>query len=43
MPEEVAEALKFVFQSEGGLSAPEAEEYLARLAQTHRFQAETWS
>ncbi|XP_063172464.1 NADPH-dependent diflavin oxidoreductase 1 isoform X2 [Candoia aspera] len=43
MPEAVAEALKFVFQSEGGLSAPEAEEYLARLAQTHRFQAETWS
>ncbi|KAG8141890.1 hypothetical protein E2320_006552 [Naja naja] len=43
MPEAVSEALKFVFQSEGGLSAPEAEEYLARLAQTHRFQAETWS
>ncbi|XP_025022878.1 NADPH-dependent diflavin oxidoreductase 1 isoform X3 [Python bivittatus] len=43
MPEAVAEALKFVFQSEGGLSAPEAEEYLARLAQTRRFQAETWS
>uniref|UniRef100_J3SC79 NADPH-dependent diflavin oxidoreductase 1 n=1 Tax=Crotalus adamanteus TaxID=8729 RepID=J3SC79_CROAD len=43
MPEAVAEALKFVFQSEGGLSAPEAEEYLTLLAQTHRFQAETWS
>uniref|UniRef100_A0A670YNY4 NADPH-dependent diflavin oxidoreductase 1 n=1 Tax=Pseudonaja textilis TaxID=8673 RepID=A0A670YNY4_PSETE len=43
MPEDVAEALKFVFQSEGGLSAAEAEEYLALLAQTRRFQAETWS
>ncbi|XP_070614517.1 NADPH-dependent diflavin oxidoreductase 1 isoform X2 [Erythrolamprus reginae] len=43
MPEQVAEALRFVFQSEGGLSAPEAEEFLARLAQTRRFQAETWT
>nr|XP_056716290.1 NADPH-dependent diflavin oxidoreductase 1 isoform X2 [Euleptes europaea] len=43
MPEAVAEALKFVFQSEGGLSASEAEEYLATLDRTHRFQAETWS
>ncbi|XP_054854025.1 NADPH-dependent diflavin oxidoreductase 1 isoform X2 [Eublepharis macularius] len=43
MPEAVAEALKFVFQSEGGLSASEAEEYLANLDRAHRFQAETWS
>ncbi|XP_063000895.1 NADPH-dependent diflavin oxidoreductase 1 isoform X2 [Elgaria multicarinata webbii] len=43
MPEAVTEALKFVFQSAGGLSAPQAEEYLASLERTHRFQAETWS
>ncbi|XP_077161099.1 NADPH-dependent diflavin oxidoreductase 1 isoform X2 [Paroedura picta] len=43
MPEAVAEALKFVFQSEGGLSASEAEEYFATLDRTRRFQAETWA
>ncbi|XP_048369084.1 NADPH-dependent diflavin oxidoreductase 1 isoform X3 [Sphaerodactylus townsendi] len=43
MPEAVADALKFVFQSEGGLSASEAEEYFAALDRTHHFQAETWS
>ncbi|XP_053138677.1 NADPH-dependent diflavin oxidoreductase 1 isoform X2 [Hemicordylus capensis] len=43
MPEAVAEALKSVFQSSGGLSAPEAEEYFTDLERARRFQAETWS
>ncbi|XP_042335285.1 NADPH-dependent diflavin oxidoreductase 1 [Sceloporus undulatus] len=43
MPEGVAEALKSIFQSEGGLSALEAEDYLANLERAGRFQAETWS
>ncbi|XP_078238763.1 NADPH-dependent diflavin oxidoreductase 1 isoform X3 [Pogona vitticeps] len=43
MPEAVADALKTVFQSQGGLSALEAEQYLARLERDGRFQAETWS
>lgn len=43
MPEAVGEALKSVFQSEGGLSALEAEEHLTSLERVHRFQAETWS
>ncbi|KAJ7308071.1 hypothetical protein JRQ81_008576 [Phrynocephalus forsythii] len=43
MPEAVSEALKFVFRSQGCLSAPEAERYLAGLEREGRFQAETWS
>ncbi|XP_066466654.1 NADPH-dependent diflavin oxidoreductase 1 isoform X1 [Tiliqua scincoides] len=43
MPEAVGEALRSVFQTAGGLSAPEAEEHLAGLERAHRFQAETWS
>lgn len=37
------EALKFVFQSGGDLSVPQAEEYLASLERACRFQVETWS
>ncbi|XP_019331446.1 NADPH-dependent diflavin oxidoreductase 1 isoform X3 [Alligator mississippiensis] len=43
MPAGVAEALKTVFHLEGGLSSSEAEEYLAALERSHRFQSETWS
>ncbi|XP_019365899.1 PREDICTED: NADPH-dependent diflavin oxidoreductase 1 isoform X1 [Gavialis gangeticus] len=43
MPAGVTEALKTVFQLEGGLSTSEAEEYLAALERSRRFQSETWS
>nr|XP_003229785.2 PREDICTED: NADPH-dependent diflavin oxidoreductase 1 isoform X1 [Anolis carolinensis] len=43
MPEGVSNALVSVFQSEGGLSAPEAQEYLRSMEREGRFQAETWS
>ncbi|XP_068020311.1 NADPH-dependent diflavin oxidoreductase 1 isoform X2 [Melanerpes formicivorus] len=43
MPEAVAEALQWVLQVEGGLSASQAEEYLAALERSQRFQSETWS
>ncbi|XP_062815195.1 NADPH-dependent diflavin oxidoreductase 1 isoform X2 [Anolis carolinensis] len=43
MPEGVSNALVSVFQSEGGLSAPEAQEYLQNMEREGRFQAETWS
>ncbi|XP_061459688.1 NADPH-dependent diflavin oxidoreductase 1 isoform X3 [Rhineura floridana] len=43
MPEAVAGALKCVFQSGGGLSPSEAEEYLSGLERARRYQAETWS
>ncbi|XP_025720674.1 NADPH-dependent diflavin oxidoreductase 1 isoform X3 [Callorhinus ursinus] len=43
MPADVAEALTSVFQEQGGLSAPDAATYLARLQRTLRFQSETWA
>ncbi|XP_010013813.1 PREDICTED: NADPH-dependent diflavin oxidoreductase 1, partial [Nestor notabilis] len=43
MPAAVAEALQSVLQLEGGLSPSEAEEYLAALERSQRFQSETWS
>ncbi|KAM4647594.1 NADPH-dependent diflavin oxidoreductase 1 isoform 3-T3 [Amazona ochrocephala] len=43
MPAAVAEALQSVLQLEGGLSPSEAEEYLAALERSRRFQSETWS
>ncbi|KAM6400141.1 NADPH-dependent diflavin oxidoreductase 1 isoform 2-T2 [Rhynochetos jubatus] len=43
MPVAVAEALQSVLQLEGGLSPSEAEEHLAALERSQRFQAETWS
>nr|XP_034958286.1 NADPH-dependent diflavin oxidoreductase 1 isoform X2 [Zootoca vivipara] len=43
VPECIAEALCSGFESEGGLSAPQAAEFLAALERAGRFQAETWS
>ncbi|XP_056394205.1 NADPH-dependent diflavin oxidoreductase 1 [Hyla sarda] len=43
MPNQVTDALKSVFQSEGQMSAAEAEQYLAMLEKCGRFQSETWS
>ncbi|KAM4876614.1 NADPH-dependent diflavin oxidoreductase 1 isoform 2-T2 [Thomomys bottae] len=43
IPVDVTEALTSIFQEHGGLSAPEAAAYLARLQQTLRFQMETWA
>ncbi|XP_069465948.1 NADPH-dependent diflavin oxidoreductase 1 isoform X2 [Ambystoma mexicanum] len=43
MPAAVSDALKLVFQSEGGMAAMEAELFLTALEQSHRFQSETWS
>ncbi|XP_075690961.1 NADPH-dependent diflavin oxidoreductase 1 [Rhinoderma darwinii] len=43
MPTQVSDALKSVFQSEGQMSAPEAEQYLVMLEKCGRFQSETWS
>ncbi|XP_004416712.1 PREDICTED: NADPH-dependent diflavin oxidoreductase 1 isoform X2 [Odobenus rosmarus divergens] len=43
MPADVSEALTSVFQEQGGLSAPDAATYLARLQRTLRFQSETWA
>nr|Q6NRG5.1 RecName: Full=NADPH-dependent diflavin oxidoreductase 1; AltName: Full=NADPH-dependent FMN and FAD-containing oxidoreductase [Xenopus laevis]AAH70785.1 Ndor1 protein [Xenopus laevis] len=43
MPNEVTDALKWVLQLEGGMSAPDAEQYLASMEKSCRFQSETWS
>ncbi|XP_073414359.1 NADPH-dependent diflavin oxidoreductase 1 isoform X2 [Dendrobates tinctorius] len=43
MPTQVTDALKSVFQSEGQMSALEAEQYLVMLEKCGRFQSETWS
>ncbi|KAG8549501.1 hypothetical protein GDO81_020980 [Engystomops pustulosus] len=43
MPNQVTDALKSIFQSEGGMSALEAEQYLVMLEKCGRFQSETWS
>ncbi|XP_040262017.1 NADPH-dependent diflavin oxidoreductase 1 isoform X1 [Bufo bufo] len=43
MPTQVTDALKSAFQSEGQMSALEAEQYLVMLEKCGRFQSETWS
>ncbi|CAN9504750.1 unnamed protein product [Ophioblennius macclurei] len=43
MPASVCDALKEVFQQEGGLSAEQAQEMLEAMERTARFQSETWS
>ncbi|KAM4663145.1 NADPH-dependent diflavin oxidoreductase 1 isoform 2-T2 [Discoglossus pictus] len=43
MPAEVTDALKSVFQTEGGASPTDAEQFLAMLEKAQRFQQETWS
>nr|XP_020456781.1 NADPH-dependent diflavin oxidoreductase 1 [Monopterus albus]XP_020456782.1 NADPH-dependent diflavin oxidoreductase 1 [Monopterus albus]XP_020456783.1 NADPH-dependent diflavin oxidoreductase 1 [Monopterus albus] len=43
MPASVSDALKEVFQQEGGVSAEEADEMLAAMEKTGRLQYETWS
>ncbi len=43
MPASVCDALKEVFQHEGGMSAEDAEQMLAAMEKAGRFQSETWS
>ncbi|XP_034565103.1 NADPH-dependent diflavin oxidoreductase 1 [Notolabrus celidotus] len=43
MPGSVCDALKEVFQQEGGLSSEDAEQMLEVMEKTARFQSETWS
>ncbi|XP_078128386.1 NADPH-dependent diflavin oxidoreductase 1 [Sander vitreus] len=43
MPTGVCDALKEVFQQQGGMSAEDAEQMLAAMERTGRFQSETWS
>ncbi|KAL2100070.1 hypothetical protein ACEWY4_004464 [Coilia grayii] len=43
MPTAVCDALKEAFQTEGGVSASEAEEMLDAMERSGRFQSETWS
>ncbi|XP_070844454.1 NADPH-dependent diflavin oxidoreductase 1 [Chaetodon trifascialis] len=43
MPASVCDALKEVFQQEGGVSAEDAEQMLAAMERSGRFQSETWS
>lgn len=43
MPASVCDALKEVFQQEGGVSAEEADQMLVAMERTGRFQSETWS
>nr|XP_023653136.1 NADPH-dependent diflavin oxidoreductase 1 isoform X2 [Paramormyrops kingsleyae] len=43
MPTAVCDALKGLFQSEGGVSASQAEEMLGAMEKAGRFQRETWS
>ncbi|KAM9734721.1 NADPH-dependent diflavin oxidoreductase 1 [Menidia menidia] len=43
MPASVCDALKDVFQQEGGASVQEAEQMLAAMEKTGRLQTETWS
>ncbi|KAK2818792.1 hypothetical protein Q5P01_024353 [Channa striata] len=43
MPASVGDALKEVFQQEGGLTAEEAEQVFAAMEKTGRLQTETWS
>uniref|UniRef100_A0A3Q4G9W5 NADPH-dependent diflavin oxidoreductase 1 n=1 Tax=Neolamprologus brichardi TaxID=32507 RepID=A0A3Q4G9W5_NEOBR len=43
MPASVCDALKEAFQQAGGVSAEEAEQMLATMEKTGRFQSDTWS
>lgn len=43
MPASVCDALKGVFQQEGGVSAEEAEQMLTAMERTGQLQSETWS
>ncbi|XP_067296248.1 NADPH-dependent diflavin oxidoreductase 1 isoform X1 [Pseudorasbora parva] len=43
MPSSVCDALKEVFQKEGGMSENQAQEMLDAMEKTGRFQSETWS
>ncbi|XP_068609056.1 NADPH-dependent diflavin oxidoreductase 1 [Brachionichthys hirsutus] len=43
MPASVSDSLKEVFQQEGGMSAEHAEQTLAAMERSGRFQSETWS
>lgn len=43
MPASVRDALKEAFQQAGGVSAEEAEQMLATMEKTGRFQSDTWS
>lgn len=43
MPVSVCDALKEVFQKEGGMSPEDAEQMLAVMERSGRFQSETWS
>lgn len=43
MPTAVCDALKEAFQTEGGVSASEAEEMLEVMEKSSRFQSETWA
>ncbi|XP_077479486.1 NADPH-dependent diflavin oxidoreductase 1 [Stigmatopora argus] len=43
MPNGVCDALKVVFQKNGGLSAEDAEKMLASMEKSGKFQSETWS
>lgn len=43
MPASVCDALKQLFQQEGGVSTEEAEQMLVTMERTGRFQSETWS
>lgn len=43
MPSSVRDALKGVFQQQGGLSAEDAEQMVTAMEQSGRLQSETWS
>lgn len=43
MPASVCDALKEVFQQEGGMSPNDAEQMLAAMERSGQFQSETWS
>lgn len=43
MPASVCDALMEAFQTEGGLSASEAQEMLDAMEKSSRFQSETWA
>lgn len=43
MPTSVCDALKEVFQKEGGMSENQAQEMLDAMEKAKRFQNETWS
>lgn len=43
MPTAVCDALKEVFQQEGGVTESQAQEMLDTMEKTSRFQSETWS